>query len=401
MDNGFYSIENLEMNSSDMIRNLDNKIQKINIQVEQLEAGISQGGWHIDQDSGKVERREKLKETLEVLEEEKKTLELGQGDGGTGSVLTVMLFGLAVRVEESRRELEGKKAEKDDYEFRIYEIDEECEQVRKQGMEIKKDINNLISEAESNTADLGFQLDKVMKRLHGLEDEKEDCQKKVDAFGNAEIGLQRRAADALGYAKKIIEGDKEALNNLPNYGEISQVAKCIEESASDLEQDNRLAKLIKDPLLPSEEDKNILSNIELRMGIVSDKLHEAIAKEKRVFEKGRSAESGDSQYSLIKTQISRMEEAVNNRGAVVPGELSIERCNQIIEAAKILQKLPDDFKDLRSAHKDIDNRALAFLEEVEPNIRQDPAVMQRAVQGLKEFAEGFRKLGPTVRVGRR
>ena len=200
------------------------------------------------------------------------------------------------------------------------------------------------------------------------------------------------------YAKKIVENDRKVLNNIPNYGEIAQTAKCVEEAASGLEQDSILAEQIKDPLLPSEDDKDILSNIGIRMELFSEKLHKAIAAEKKLFEKGHTTGAEDSRWGIVRSNVSRMEEAANHLGTAVPGGLSTEFCDQIIEAAKVLQKLPDDLKDLRSAHEDIDNRALAFIVKTESGVRQDTAVMQQAIQGLRDFAEEFRKLESNVRV---
>ena len=240
-------------------------------------------------------------------------------------------------------------------------------------------------------ADIENQLTEVVKKLHELTNEKEDCQKRLDSFNT--IGFGIRAYNALARAKRIVENDREELNNIPDYAEMSRAGERVEKAASKLKQDEIVAEKFTDPLLFSEEDKDILDSIGIRMELSFGSLQEALSQEKKAFEKYRPSEEVNLQYNVLKNQVFCLEENVKKLGsAIVPGKLSIECCNQIIEKARSLQRLPDNFKDLRSAREDIDNRALAFIGAKETGIKQDPVVMQQAVLGLRKYAEEFRKL---------
>lgn len=392
MESTFYTIKNLNMDSAAKLRNIENEIQKTKAQIEQLKVGIIQGEWHVDQDNGKVVRQEKLKEYLESLEEQRDILTLGQGAGGIGSVLTVMLFGLAVRIEESRRKLEDQKKEKDACEARLRQIDDGLAKVHNVGAAIKEKARDIFAREDGDMpADMENQLTEVVKKLHELTNEKEDCQKRLDSFNT--IGFGIRAYNALARAKRIVENDREELNNIPDYAEMSRAGERVEKAASKLKQDEIVAEKFTDPLLFSEEDKDILDSIGIRMELSFGSLQEALSQEKKAFEKYRPSEEVNLQYNVLKNQVFCLEENVKKLGsAIVPGKLSIECCNQIIEKARSLQRLPDNFKDLRSAREDIDNRALAFIGAKETGIKQDPVVMQQAVLGLRKYAEEFRKL---------
>ena len=205
----------------------------------------------------------------------------------------------------------------------------------------------------------------------------------MEASNNAILGYGRRISDDLEHAKKIIEIDKEASNALPDYEKMAQAAKHLEESALQLKQHEEDKEAVIDFWEDKDEDKKLLTYIDAAIKTSLANLSEAL-KEERVAFKGK-----DPHYEAVNNKVSDLEEAIKNLGTD-PDHISKENCIQIINAARRLQKLPDEFKDLKIEREIQENKILSLIRETEANI--NPATIQEVIQGLIEFAKQFRKL---------
>ena len=166
---------------------------------------------------------------------------------------------------------------------------------------------------------------------------------------------------------------------------MAQAAKHLEEAALQLKQHEEDKEAVIDPDFWEEgdEDKTLLAYIDAAIKTSLANLSEAL-KEERVAFKGK-----DPHYGAVNNKVSDLEEAIKNLGTD-PDHISKENCIQIINAARRLQKLPDEFKDLRIEREIQENKILSLIRETEANL--NPATIQEAIQGLIEFAKQFRKL---------
>ena len=205
----------------------------------------------------------------------------------------------------------------------------------------------------------------------------------MEASNNAILGYGRRISDDLEHAKKIIEIDKEASNALPDYEKMAQAAKHLEEAAFQLKQHEEDKEAVIDFWENKDEDKELLAYIDAAIKTSLGNLSEAL-KEERVAFKGK-----DPHYEAVNKKVSDLEEAIKNLGTD-PNHISKENCAQIIKASQGLQKLPEDFKNLRIEREIQENKILSLIRETEANINS--ATIQEAIQGLIEFAKQFRKL---------
>ena len=249
---------------------------------------------------------------------------------------------------------------------------------------LKKEMLNIYANNKITPPDLAQRREEIRTKLHNLKNEGESFQKNEEASNNAILGYGRRISDDLEHAKKIIEIDKEASNALPDYEKMAQAAKHLEEAAFfQLKQHEEDKEAVIDFWENKDEDKKLLAYIDAAIKTSLANLSEAL-KEERVAFKGK-----DPHYEAVNNKVSDLEKAIKNLGTD-PDHISKENCIQIINAAQGLQKLPDDFKDLRIEREIQENKILSLIRETEANINS--ATIQEAIQGLIEFAKQFRKL---------
>lgn len=164
---------------------------------------------------------------------------------------------------------------------------------------------------------------------------------------------------------------------------MAQAAKHLEEAAFQLKQHEEDKEAVIDFWENKDEDKELLAYIDAAIKTSLANLSEAL-KEERVAFKGK-----DPHYEAVNNKVSDLEGAIKNLGTD-PDHISKENCIQIINAAQGLQKLPEDFKNLRIEREIQENKILSLIRETEANINS--ATVQEAIQCLIEFAKQFRKL---------
>ena len=365
----------LGMNVLNVLAELDKRIQEKNSEINTLSIG-----WSGDKNDNRLAR---LKQELEKLEERREIIKAGQSWGGAGSVFTTMILGFACRIKKSQKNLEDQKREEEDCEYQLLEIEEDMGNVAKERDALKKEMLNIYANNKITPPDLAQRREEIRTKLHNLKIEGESFQKNEEASNNAILGYGRRISDDLEHAKKIIEIDKEASNALPDYEKMAQAAKHLEEAAFQLKQHEEDKEAVIDFWENKDEDKKLLAYIDATIKTSLANLSEAL-KEERVAFKGK-----DPHYEAVNNKVSDLEEAIKNLGTD-PDHISKENCIQIINAAQGLQKLPDDFKDLRIEREIQENKILSLIRETEANINL--ATIQEAIQGLIEFAKQFRKL---------
>lgn len=372
----------LSLSNADLGMNVLNVLAELNKRIQEKKDAIGtfSRGWSGDKNDNRLTR---LKQELEKLEERREIIKAGQSYGGGGSVFTTMILGFACRIKESQKKLEEQKGEEEDCEYQLLEIEEDMGNAAKERDALKKEMLNIYANNKITPPDLAQRCEEIRTKLHNLKNEEESFQKNMEASNNAILGYGRRISDDLEHAKKIIEIDKEASNALPDYEKMAQAAKHLEESALQLKQHEEDKEAIIDFWEDKDEDKKLLTYIDAAIKTSLGNLSEAL-KEERVAFKGK-----DPHYEAVNNKVSDLEGAIKNLGTD-PDHISKENCIQIINAARRLQKLPDEFKDLRIEREIQENKILSLIRETEANI--NPATIQEAIQGLIEFAKQFRKL---------
>ena len=372
----------LSLSSADLGMNVLNVLAELGKRIQEKKDAIGtfSRGLSVDKNDNRLNR---LKQELEKLEERREIIKAGQSYGGGGSVFTTMILGFACRIKESQKNLEDQKREDEDCEYHLLEIEEDMGNAAKERDALKKEMLNIYANNKITPPDLAQRREEIRTKLHNLKNEGESFQKNVEASNNAILGYGRRISDDLEHAKKIIEIDKEASNALPDYEKMAQAAKHLEESALQLKQHEEDKEAVIDFWEDKDEDKKLLAYIDAAIKTSLGNLSEAL-KEERVAFKGK-----DPHYEAVNNKVSDLEEAIKNLGTD-PDHISEKNCIQIINAARGLQKLPDDFKDLRVEREIQENKILSLIRETEANI--NPATIQEVIQGLIEFAKQFRKL---------
>ena len=374
----------LSLSNSDLGMNVLNVLAELGKRIQEKKDAIGtfSRGLSVDKNDNRLNR---LKQELEKLEERRDIIKAGQSYGEGGSVFTTMILGFACRIKKSQKNLEDKKRDEEDCEYRLLEIEEDMDNAAKERDALKKEMLNIYANNKITPPDLAQRREEIRTKLHNLKNEGESFQKNEEASNNAILGYGRRISDDLEHAKKIIEIDKEASNALPDYEKMAQAAKHLEEAALQLKQHEEDKEAVIDPDFWEEgdEDKTLLAYIDAAIKTSLANLSEAL-KEERVAFKGK-----DPHYEAINNKVSDLEEAIKNLGTD-PDHISEKNCIQIINAARELQKLPDDFKDLRVEREIQENKILSLIRETEANINS--ATIQEVIQGLIEFAKQFRKL---------
>ena len=365
----------LGMNVLNVLANLDKRIQE-----KKNAIGTFSMGWSGDKNDNRINR---LKQELEKLEERREIIKAGQSWGGAGSVFTTMILGFACRIKESQKNLEDQKREEEDCGYHLLEIEEDLDNAAKERDALKKEMLNIYANNKITPPDLAQRREEIRTKLHNLKNEEESFQKNVEASNNAILGYGRRISDDLEHAKKIIEIDKEASNALPDYEKMAQAAKHLEEVAFQLKQHEEDKEAVIDFWENKDEDKELLAYIDAAIKTSLGNLSEAL-KEERVAFKGK-----DPHYEAVNKKVSDLEEAIKNLGTDL-NHISKENCARIIKASQELQKLPEDFKNLRIEREIQENKILSLIRKTEANINS--ASIQEAIQDLIEFAKQFRKL---------
>lgn len=247
---------------------------------------------------------------MEKLEERRDIIKAGQSYGEGGSVFTTMILGFACRIKKSQKNLEDKKREEEDCEYRLLEIEEDMDNAAKERDALKKEMLNIYANNKITPPDLAQRREEIRTKLHNLKNEGESFQKNEEASNNAILGYGRRISDDLEHAKKIIEIDKEASNALPDYEKMAQAAKHLEEAALQLKQHEEDKEAVIDPDFWEEgdEDKTLLAYIDAAIKTSLANLSEAL-KEERVAFKGK-----DPHYEAVNNKVSDLEEAIKNLG---------------------------------------------------------------------------------------
>ena len=372
----------LSLSNADLGMNVLNVLAELGKRIQEKKDAIGtfSRGLSVDKNDNRLNR---LKQELEKLEERREIIKAGQSYGGGGSVFTTMILGFACRIKKSQKNLEDKKREEEDCEYRLLEIEEDMDNAAKERDALKKEMLNIYANNKITPPDLAQRREEIRTKLHNLKNEGESFQKNEEASNNAILGYGRRISDDLEHAKKIIEIDKEASNALPDYEKMAQAAKHLEEAALQLKQHEEDKEAVIDFWEDKDEDKKLLTYIDAAIKTSLGNLSEAL-KEERVAFKGK-----DPHYEAVNNKVSDLEEAIKNLGTD-PDHISEKNCIQIINAARELQKLPDDFKDLRVEREIQENKILSLIRETEANINS--ATIQEVIQGLIEFAKQFRKL---------
>lgn len=373
----------LSLSNADLGMNVLNVLANLNKRIQEKKNAIGTFSREWSGGDKNDNRLNRLKEELEKLEERREIIEAGQSCGGGGSVFTTMILGFACRIKESQKNLEDQKREKEDCEYHLLEIEEDMGNAAKERDALKKEMLNIYANNKITPPDLAQRREEIRTKLHNLKNEGESFQKNEEASNNAILGYGRRISDDLEHAKKIIEIDKEASNALPDYEKMAQAAKHLEEAALQLKQKEEDKEAVIDFWENKDEDKKLLAYIDAAIKTSLINLSEAL-KEERVAFKGK-----DPHYEAVNNKVSDLEGAIKNLGTD-PDHISKENCIQIINAAQGLQKLPEDFKNLRIEREIQENKILSLIRETEANINS--ATIQEAIRGLIEFAKQFRKL---------